>query len=54
MGIGWAPGGLGASFTGYLADLSTLDYSLQLLVVPPLLGLACMVGWRWVVRHHSV
>jgi FSR family fosmidomycin resistance protein-like MFS transporter len=54
MGIGWAPGGLGASFTGYLADLSTLDYSLQFLVVPPLLGLACMVGWRWVVRHHSV
>lgn len=46
MGIGWAPGGLGASFTGYLADLSTLSYSLGWLVVPPLIGLLCMVVWR--------
>jgi len=52
MGIGWAPGGLGASFTGYLADRSTLSASLTWLVVPPLIGLACVVAWRWVVRKE--
>ncbi|NJN99385.1 MAG: MFS transporter [Anaerolineales bacterium] len=43
MGLGWAPGGLGASFTGYVADHSSLDAGLQLLIFPPLLGLACIV-----------
>ncbi len=52
MGIGWAPGGLGASVTGYLADHSSLDYSLQFLLVPPLLGLACMVGWQRTIRRR--
>ena len=46
MGIGWAPGGLGSLFTGYLADLSTLTYSLAWLVVPPVMGLGCVVVWR--------
>ncbi len=52
MGIGWAPGGLGASVTGYLADLSSLDYSLQFLLVPPVIGLVCMVGWRRFVERR--
>lgn len=43
MGLGWAPGGLGASFTGYVADHSSLAAGLQLLIFPPLLGLACIV-----------
>lgn len=46
MGIGWAPGGLGSLFTGYLADLTTLTHSLAWLVVPPVLGLGCVVVWR--------
>lgn len=47
MGIGWAPGGLGASFTGYVADNSSLDVGLQLLLIPPIVGLVCMVLWRF-------
>lgn len=43
MGLGWAPGGLGASFTGYVADHSSLAAGLQLLIFPPLLGLVCIV-----------
>ena len=43
MGIGWAPGGLGASLTGYLADHSSLTSALQWLVVPPILGVLAMV-----------
>lgn len=46
MGIGWAPGGLGSLFTGYLADQTTLTYSLAWLVVPPVIGLICVVVWR--------
>ena len=46
MGIGWAPGGLGASFTGYLADTSSLANSLQFLIIPPILGLLCVILWR--------
>lgn len=46
MGIGWAPGGLGASFTGYVADTSSLFTGLQMLLVPPLVGLICMIFWR--------
>lgn len=45
MGLGWAPGGLGASFTGFIADHSSLAAGLQLLVFPPLLGLACILTY---------
>jgi FSR family fosmidomycin resistance protein-like MFS transporter len=38
MGIGWAPGGLGAWFTGWLADQSSLANGLQSLIVAPLVG----------------
>jgi FSR family fosmidomycin resistance protein-like MFS transporter len=41
MGLGWLPGGLGASFTGLVADQTSLAMALRLLVIPPILGLAC-------------
>ena len=47
MGWGWVPGGLGASFTGYIADQSTLDAGLSLLITPPLLGAICILAYRF-------
>ncbi len=38
MGLGWWPGGLGATLTGWLADQMTLDRALEGLVVAPVLG----------------
>ncbi|MEM7346647.1 MAG: MFS transporter [Chloroflexota bacterium] len=38
MGIGWAPGGLGAWVTGWIADRSSLATGLQSLIVVPLVG----------------
>jgi MFS family permease len=46
MGIGWAPGGLGASFTGYMADHASLGVSLQFLLAPPLLGTLLIIAYR--------
>jgi fucose permease len=51
MGLGWAPGGLGASFTGFVADHSSLAAGLQLLVFPPLLGLACILTYVTLQRR---
>jgi predicted MFS family arabinose efflux permease len=51
MGVGWAPGGLGASFTGFVADQSSLAAGLQLLVFPPLLGLACILAYAALQRR---
>lgn len=45
MGWGWVPGGLGASFIGYIADQRTLDAALHLLVTPPLIGALCILGY---------
>lgn len=45
MGLGWAPGGLGASFTGLMADNFSLGFGLQLLVAPPLLALAAALAF---------
>lgn len=53
MGIGWAPGGIGASFTGWMADSSSLTASLQLLLIPPIIGLGCMLLWRVVVARSK-
>lgn len=39
MGLGWFPGGIGASVTGAIADHSTLTSALQWLMVAPLVGL---------------
>ncbi len=49
MGLGWLPGGLGASFTGFVADQTSLATALHLLVVPPAIGLLCALvyaGYR--------
>jgi FSR family fosmidomycin resistance protein-like MFS transporter len=51
MGLGWAPGGLGASFTGFIADHYALSTGLQLLIFPPLLGLACALGYAVLQRR---
>jgi FSR family fosmidomycin resistance protein-like MFS transporter len=51
MGVGWAPGGLGASFTGFVADHYALATGLQLLIFPPLLGLACALGYAALQRR---
>jgi FSR family fosmidomycin resistance protein-like MFS transporter len=53
MGLGWAPGGLGASFTGLVADHFSLTFGLQLLVAPPLLGLACMLVYATLQRRSA-
>ncbi|CAN5567269.1 MFS transporter [soil metagenome] len=47
MGIGWAPGGIGASFTGYVADHASLTASLQWLIVPPLLGTVTIIAYHF-------
>jgi MFS transporter, FSR family, fosmidomycin resistance protein len=51
MGLGWLPGGIGASFTGYLADHFSLESALQTLVVPPVLGAAFVL--LYAVRARS-
>jgi FSR family fosmidomycin resistance protein-like MFS transporter len=51
MGLGWAPGGLGASFTGLVADQYSLATGLQLLIIPPLLGLACILTYAALQRR---
>lgn len=45
MGLGWWPGGLGASFTGLLADRIGLDAALGWLLIAPVLGALCMAGF---------
>ncbi|MBI1877138.1 MAG: MFS transporter [Chloroflexi bacterium] len=51
MGVGWAPGGLGASFTGLVADHYSLATGLGLLMFPPLLGLACILAYATLQRR---
>lgn len=38
MGPGWWPGGIGASFTGWLADRTSLDAAMQWLILAPLVA----------------
>lgn len=42
MGLSWMPGGIGASFTGYIADNATLGAGLQTLLVAPLISALCI------------
>jgi FSR family fosmidomycin resistance protein-like MFS transporter len=50
MGLGWVPAGLGASFTGYLADQTSLAAAMYALLTPALLAALCVllfrVGWK--------
>lgn len=52
MGLGWVPAGLGASFTGYLADQRSLAMAMTTLVVPAVIAAVCIVLYRvaWKTR----
>ncbi len=52
MGLGWAPGGLGASVTGLLADRFSLTVGLQALIFAPLAGFGCVLAY--VVWQHRL
>jgi FSR family fosmidomycin resistance protein-like MFS transporter len=45
MGVGWLPGGLGASLTGFVADRASLDVGMRTLVVPAVLGALCVLAY---------
>ncbi|MBN1934251.1 MAG: MFS transporter [Anaerolineae bacterium] len=45
MGIGWVPGGIGASVTGQIADALSLQAGLRLLAVPLVLGAASILAY---------
>ncbi len=47
MGLGWVPAGLGASFTGYLADQRSLSAAMTVLVIPPMVAALCVLLY-WV------
>ncbi len=51
MGLGWAPGGLGASVTGFVADQFSLAVGLQSLILPPLVGVGCILVYV-IFQHH--
>ena len=50
MGLGWFPGGIGASFTGLVADRWSLEAGLRMLVLPTVLGAACILAYAAVQR----
>lgn len=54
MGLGWWPGGLGASFTGYIADRFSLDAALSTLVLVPILGLICLLAYGFFARARRL
>jgi FSR family fosmidomycin resistance protein-like MFS transporter len=54
MGLGWVPGGIGASLTGVLADRYSLTTALGLLVIPAVLSAACILAYALVQRSASV
>ncbi|MBN1642680.1 MAG: MFS transporter [Anaerolineae bacterium] len=54
MGIGWLPGGIGASVTGAIADRLSLEWGLRALAVPPLVGLGCILAYAATRRRQKV
>ena len=50
MGLGWVPGGIGASLTGVLADRYSLTTALRTLVIPAALSAACILGYAIVQK----
>ncbi len=54
MGFGWAPGGLGAWFTGFLADQFSLAAGLHALVWAPLLGVGCVIFYAVLQQRQPV
>ena len=53
MGLGWWPGGLGATFTGWVADQLSLDAALEGLVMAPVLGALLMAAFALALHRHS-
>ncbi|HRV94907.1 MAG TPA: hypothetical protein P5526_22295, partial [Anaerolineae bacterium] len=53
MGVGWAPGGLGAWITGWLADQSSLGAGLQSLIMVPLLGVVGVLVYAALHRRSG-
>jgi len=51
MGLGWAPGGLGAWVTGRIADQTSLGLGLTWLAVPPLLGVVAALVYALLQRR---
>jgi FSR family fosmidomycin resistance protein-like MFS transporter len=45
MGLGWLPGGIGASVTGAIADRFSLDVGLRTLVVPVVVGILSILAY---------
>jgi FSR family fosmidomycin resistance protein-like MFS transporter len=54
LGLGWAPGGLGAWFTGLAADRFSLPIGLQFLIIPPLLGVIATVAYALLRRKTYI
>ena len=54
MGLGWWPGGVGASVTGLLADRIGLDGALRWLLIAPVLGALCMAGFVVAQRQRVI
>lgn len=53
MGLGWLPGGLGASVTGFVADQLSLIVGLRTLAVAPALGAVCGVVYALALRREK-
>jgi len=53
LGVGWLPGGIGASFTGFIADQFSLTLGLQSLVLPPILGTLSILAYAALTRQAS-
>lgn len=53
LGLGWLPGGIGASFTGFMADQFSLTLGLQSLVLPPILGTLSILAYAVLSRQTS-
>lgn len=53
IGLGWLPGGLGASATGLIADQFSLRTGLQTLILPPLLGTVAVLVFALLNANRS-
>jgi len=52
MGLGWLPGGIGASITGMIADRTNLTLALRSLMAPAAVGVVCILAYA--VLRRSV
>ena len=58
LGLGWLPGGIGASVTGYIADQTSLITALQSLFLAIILGLIVVIAFavlqRQIADQHPI